>query len=117
MRMIYFCTAEERRNSGTACYFEFQIGLHRGDMGEHWLESSIYLYDEVFEELGLYSVFATATPQFDYYGITVVTSEQWQRVKSIAQVVKGEILVAINELDEWVAKCFESEKVFTICGI
>lgn len=112
--MKYFLTAEERKNSGSACYFEFQIGRHK-DI--HWLESSIYLYDEVFGELGLYPVFSTAIPRFDYWGITVVYPEHWQQVKSNAQAVGGNVLVAVMELGEWVEKCFENEEVFTICGI
>lgn len=59
----------------------------------------------------------TVIPQFDPFGITEVSSEQWQQVKSKAEAVGGEVLVAVMELDEWVVKCFEKEAVFTICGI
>ena len=34
-----------------------------------------------------------------------------------AEAVGGEALVAVMEIEEWGAKCFEKEEVFTICGI
>ena len=62
-------------------------------------------------------MFVAAIPQFDPFGITEVTKEQWQQVKSRAESVGGEALVAIIEIEDWVVKCFEEEEVFTICGI
>lgn len=56
-------------------------------------------------------------PQFDPFGITEVTKEQWKQVKSRAEAVGGEALVAVMEIEDWVGKCFEEEEVFTICGI
>ena len=62
-------------------------------------------------------MFVAAIPQFDPFGNTEVTKEQWQQVKSRAEAAGGEALVAIIEIEDWVVKCFEEEEVFTICGI
>lgn len=62
-------------------------------------------------------MFVAAIPQFDPFGITEVTKEQWKQVKSRAESVGGEALVAVTEMEDWVVECFEEEEVFTICGI
>ena len=111
--MKYFCTETERKASKSTCYFEFQKGRHKG---KHWLEDSISIHDDLLRD-EIYQVFVAAIPQFDPFGITEVTKEQWQQVKSRAEAAGGEALVAIIEIEDWVVKCFEEEKVFTICGI
>ncbi len=112
--MKYFCTEIERKKSKSSCYLEFQKGRYAN---KHWLEDSICLHDDIFEELGLYQVLNSANLKFDHWGITEVSPEQWQQVKIKAEALGGEVLVAVMELDEWVVKCFEKEEVFTICGI
>ena len=112
--MKYFCAETERKKSKSSCYLEFQKGRYANKC---WLEDSICLHDDIFEKLGLYQVLISAIPQFDHWGITEVSPEQWQLVKSNAEMIGGEVLIAVIELDEWVVKCFEKEEVFTICGI
>ena len=111
--MKYFCTETERKASKSTCYFEFQKGRHKG---KHWLEDSLCIHDDFLND-DIYQIFVTVIPQFDPFGITEVSSGQWKQVKSKAEAVGGEVLVAVMELDEWVVKCFEKEAVFTICGI
>ena len=111
--MKCFCTETERKASKSTCYFEFQKGRHKG---KHWLEDSISIHDDLLND-ETYQVFVAAIPQFDPFGITEVTKEQWQQVKSRAEAVGGEALVAITEMEDWVVECFEEEEVFTICGI
>lgn len=111
--MKYFVTEIERKASKSTCYFEFQKGSHEG---KHWLEDSICIHDDLLKD-EIYQVFVAAIPQFDPFGITEVTKEHWQQVKSNAEAVGGEVLVAVMELDEWVVNCFEQEEMFTICGI
>ena len=111
--MKYFCTETERKASKSTCYFEFQKGHHRG---KYWLEDSISIHDDLLSD-EIYQVFVDTIPQFDPFGVTEVTNEQWREMKSKAKAVGGEALVAITELEDWVVKCFEEEDVFTICGI
>lgn len=111
--MKYFCTENERKASKSTCYFEFQKGRHKGN---HWLEDSFCIHDDLLND-EIYQIFVNAIPQFEPFGITEVSPEQWQQVKTNAEAVGGEALVAVMELDEWVVKCFEKEAVFTICGI
>ena len=111
--MKYFCTETERKASKSTCYFEFQKGSHKG---KHWLEDSISIHDDLLSD-EIYQVFMAAISQFDPFGITEVTKEQWRQMKSKAEAVGGEALVAITELEDLIVKCFEEEEVFTICGI
>ena len=111
--MKYFCTENERKESKSTCYFEFQKGRHKG---KHWLEDSLCIHNDLLSD-EIYQIFVNVIPQFDPFGITEVSPEQWQQMKCNAEAVGGEVLIAIMELDEWVEKCFEKEKVFTICGI
>ena len=111
--MKYFCTETERKASKSTCYFEFQKGRHTG---KHWLEDSLCIHDDLLND-AFYQVLVSAIPKLDPFGVTEVSPEQWQQVKSKAETVGGEVLVAVMELNEWVEKCFENEAIFTICGI
>ena len=111
--MKYFVTETERKKSKSTCYFEFQKGKYKG---KHWLEDSICIHDDLLND-EIYQVFVAAISQFNPFGITEVTKEQWQQVKSNAETVGGEVLIAVMELDAWVENCFEKEEIFTICGI
>lgn len=88
--MKYFCTETEQKKSKSSCYLEFQKGRYANKC---WLEDSICLHDDIFEELCLYQVLCSAIPQFDHWGITEVSLEQWQQVKNKAEAVGGEVLV------------------------
>ena len=112
--MNYFCTEQERKESHSTCYLEFQKGEYRG---KHWLEDSISLHDDIFYELHLYSLFIRAIPNFDHYGITEVTEYEWETLKKLALEQGEEVQSLIEELSIWVSDCFEIEKIFTICGI
>lgn len=111
--MKYFCTETERKASKSTCYFEFQKGCHKG---KHWLEDSINIHDDLLRD-EIYQVFLAVISQFDPFGITEVTKDQWLQVKSRAEAVGGEALDAVMEIEDWVVKCFKEEEVFTICGI
>ena len=50
----YFRNAAQRKSQGSTCYLEFQRGRFQG---KHWLERSLYLHDNAFEQLGLHKVF------------------------------------------------------------
>lgn len=112
--MGYFCAERERKASHSSCYLEFQKGEYRGN---HWLEDSISLHDDIFYELHLYPLFRKAIPEFDYYGITQVSFIQWEILYELAVEQGGEVQKLIEELEVWLSSWFHKEEIFTICGI
>ena len=62
--MNYFLNEEERKASGSTCYFEFQKGKHRN---KFWLEDSICIHADLFDELLLFRLFSESLGDFDYY--------------------------------------------------
>jgi hypothetical protein len=110
----YFYTAAQRKALGGTCYFEFQRGRYRG---KHWLERSIYIHMDQFDDLHLFELFSKSLSHFDYFGLTEVTPVQYEKLKSLALSQGGAIAELLQELDYWVQNCFLTENVFTICGI
>lgn len=109
----YFYTSAQRKATGSTEFVEFQRGHHR----TFWLERSIYLHAELFENLGLWELFSKNLPHFDYFSITEVTPAQYEILKAAAMAQGGEVAALFLELDYWVQDCFFTENVFTICGI
>lgn len=109
--LTYCCLDSERQGT---CYFEFQRGRNPG---RFWRTSSIYMEDEVFDRLNLPELFAGALPDFDYYGETEVTPEQWDRIKTGAERMGPQTRAAISELDGWAQACFAQEPVFRVLGL
>lgn len=111
--MKYFVTEQQRKQSGSSCYFEFQKGEYRGKC---WLDNSLSIHDDVFDDSGLFPLFNSVT-RFDYYGITEITKENWSVILKKAQLAGGKTAEVISELIPWATENFKSEGVFTVCGI
>jgi len=95
--------------------FEFVKGSF---CGEHWLDNSIFIAEEVFQQAELNHIFSSSMKSFAYYGTTVVTEKDWIRIKNMAQSYPLEMTVTIiSAIDDWAKKCFKEESCFTICGI
>lgn len=109
--MKYFITAAKRQGS---LYFEFQKG-HFVD--KFWLDDSLYLHVDTFDELEMYDLFSRAIPHFQYYARTKVTLEDWQTLLTLAHECGGSRDEVIIELASWAEDCFKSGDMFTICGI
>lgn len=109
--MSYCCSNNQRTGS---CYFEFQKGKFSG---KYWLDSSICLCADIFDSLNLYQVFAKTVPEFDYYGITEIDSENWSQIKSSADMMGGAVKDAIAEIDLWAAPLLPADHVITVLGI
>lgn len=62
--------------------FEFVKGSF---CGEHWLDNSIFIAEEVFQQAELNHIFSSSMKSFAYYGTTVVTEKDWIRIKNMAQ--------------------------------
>lgn len=110
--MLYFSTEVER--CGT-CYHEFQKGEWKRK--RFWKEDSLLIHDDIYHRLELGKLISGVIAEYDPYGITKVSKEQWDEIYRIAEEIGGEIFYAISEANVWVCKNFESEEVFTILGI
>lgn len=106
--MRYCCTNDQR---GGTCYFEFQRGRFKGVW---WKDTSICLDSNEFDRLHLEEILP---PEFDYWDVTVITPSQWQQVCSKARNIGGEVQEVIEEIDAWAQNCFQTESVFSICGM
>lgn len=112
--MKYFVNEEERKASGSTCYFEFQKGEYRKKC---WLKDSICIHADLFDEFLLFQLFADSIGSFDCYGPNnVIKKAQWNKI--VENSKKDERWMAIvEELTPWVEECFSKHECFTICGI
>ena len=111
--MKCFISEEKRKESGGTCYFEFQKGKFKN---KFWKKDSICLYADVFDKLDLYQLLADSLGEFDYYGVNVVSQDQWRKI--IEKSTENEQWkMIIEELKPWVEECFIKHKHFTVCGI
>ncbi|WP_310144636.1 hypothetical protein [Paenibacillus amylolyticus] len=84
----------------------------------HWLESSVYLTEEVINETEFVKLCTHCLVNFNYYGPTEVNRAEWQQMKQMAESsesVRTRQLIA--EMDAWAIVCFQNHSCFTICGI
>ncbi|UHA71770.1 hypothetical protein [Paenibacillus sp. 481] len=93
--------------------------IMRGKLKEaHWLESSIFITDECFENTELGDVLTELLDHFNYYGPTEVNRSDWENIKKTVYCSSSEITKQlVSEIDEWAEECFELEPCFTICGV
>lgn len=95
--------------------FEFMKGRL---VENHWLESSIYLTEDLFQQAELGNILTSSIINFNYYGSTIITESDWKKIKEKAFSIKSETTnTVIKEIDEWAKDCFLSENCFTICGV
>lgn len=112
--MKYFITEEERRERHSTCFLEFQRGEYDGSC---WRTDSLCLDDDIFNAMKLYGLFKSAIADFDHWGITEVTEEQWRELKKTFDEKGGEYAELISELDPWAQDNFSEHMVFTVFGI
>ncbi len=111
--MKYFLSPTERKSQGGTCYFEFQKGKFKN---KFWLKNSVYIHANVFDSLGLCSLFSNSIDKFYYYGPTTVSIKQWNTlVKNSSEYEHWNNV--IEELRPWVEECFTEHSCFTIIGI
>lgn len=112
--MKYFVTEKERKASGGTCYFEFQKGKMRN---EYWLEDSVCIHADLFDELKLFRLFLDSLGCFDYYGPTnVISKEKWDIIVEKSKENSQWELV-VQELTPWAEDSLNKHSCFTICGI
>lgn len=113
-QMKYFVTEEERKASGSTDYIEFQMGEYADKC---WLEDSINVSAEVWDDLKMTKFMREVIPDFDFYATNPVNKEQWQLLVENSRRENCACRDLLEEASPWVDKCFESKEVFTICGI
>lgn len=110
--MKYFVSERERKNSNTTCYLEFQKG--KSD-DECWKADSVCIRDSLWDEYELSELFESVVPNFDYYGTTEITREQWEEIVKRCQDTQQKRI--IEDVCAWVDTCFESFDCFSIVGM
>lgn len=112
--MRFFVTEEDRKRSGSSEYIEFQKGRYDG---ECWHIDSISMPEQTFYDMKLRRFFSSILPQFDYYGLTQVTSSEFEKLKAEASSFSHEAAECMNELSDWIGDSADNDVVFTICGM
>ena len=111
--MKYFLVEEERKKSGSSCYFEFQKGPFKS---RHWLKDSLCLHADTFDALILYRLFSGVIDDFSSYAPNEVSPEQWERLVERSKE-NEQWKCVIEELIPWAEECFAEYNCFTVCGI
>lgn len=95
--------------------FEFMQGQLNDS---HWQDDSIYLTEEILAETKLVDFLELTLKNFNYFGPTEVTEEDWNKLKRNINASSSEITKQlVYEIDEWTKECFKVHTCFTICGI
>ena len=83
--------------------------------GTHWLEDSLYIPEDLFQQMELEKIFNICLNHFSYFGVTTVIPSEWNNVKQVTKKDFPCSFKIIAEIDNWVQVCFETEECFTIC--
>ena len=111
--MKYFIDEKTRKQLGSSCYFEFQKGLS----DEFWRDDSLLLHADIFDDMKLAKIFKEGLDNFNYYGNTVISAEQWDRFYSFAISKNKEAAELFSELNDWAKECYKDNDVIVIIGI
>lgn len=112
--MVYFVDQEERKASDSTFYLEFQKGNYHGKC---WLQDSLNIGGDLWDQYHLSELIRSVIAGFDYYGITVVTRDQWKAIVKTAQNANPTWAAIIAEATPWVDNCFTEYDEFTILGV
>ena len=111
--MKYFVTDNERTHTA---YHEFYKG--KWDGKTFWKADSLSLDDNVlYGHRGFADALHKAVPEFDPYGITEISAEQWLRLHNFIPEDDAESLEMYNEADKWLKAVFDEYGCFTILGL
>lgn len=106
----YFIKPQDRE--GTV-YHEFYRGKWKEDF---WNKNSICIDDD--DMTGRFvELIKKFVPNYDYFGITEITFEQWQQIKNEGLLTNDETADIITQAESWIEETFKEHKVFTILGI
>lgn len=110
----FFISKSERQNRESTDFLEFQKGKFSG---YYWTPDSLNIQEEDFYELALLKLFCDVIPEFDMYGVTIVSKEAWETLKRKAMTTGKETRRAFRELEVWVECCFQEQDCFSVVGL
>ncbi len=91
--MKCFVNEEERKNSRSTCYFEFQKGKYKN---KNWLKDSVSLHVDIFDDFEFYSLFSYAIDRFDCFEQNEVSKKQWDKIIQRSKKTSNGKLLAMN---------------------
>lgn len=100
------------------CWHELQ----KGDFAarcypDYWHTDSLFIDDDIFQELGLYYLFAEVMPRFDNYGVNRIEPADWDRIKEVSGKYDKRVREFVQEVDVWAQNCFDTEPCFYFLGV
>ena len=110
--MKYFIHNNERHGT---CYEEFSKG--RWDGKTFWSDDSLFLHDDIFDDLMLYDIFKRFIPDYNRWGPNEITLDMWKRIYVYSLNVGGEVSELFKELCPWVEENFSEHDAFMILGV
>ncbi len=104
------------RNIKGGCFHELSKGDYERNE-QYWREDSLFLDDDVFQDLGLYHLFARVIPQYDTWGLNKISQAQWEQIKAEAAEFGTRVQEFLQEVEPWVQENFQTETCFFILGV
>jgi len=111
--MSIFITEEERKKTNSTCYFEFMKGEFKGKC---WNVDSLNISEESWQEFKLTELFSRVKQSFDYYGITTIDADEWDKLVEIAEN-NCDWSMVIDEIYDWAINSLKENKFFSIMGM
>ena len=112
--MKYFINESERKERHSTCFIEFQKGKYDT---ECWKEDSLNMPDDLFCEMGMTKILDSVLDDFDYYGVTEVSLDRWEKLKTVLAEKGGEYMELLAELEPWAEDNFKEYDAFNIWGM
>lgn len=112
--MRFFLNEDQRKASHSTCYFEFQKGPYHDKC---WRNDSINISDALWEKYDLSDLILRVNGNFDYYGITEITKNQWNEIVELSRKSEGVWGKIIAEAVPWAEECFHDYDVISIIGM
>ena len=110
----YFITPDERQGS---CYYEFFAGEWKSRRMKFWDKSSICISAENWSETGFEALISAIVEDYKPYGPSKVREKEWKLILQKAEIIGGELWMAVSEAKEWAVQNFSQNEIFTILGI
>lgn len=66
--------------------------------GTHWLEDSLYIPEDLFQQMELEKIFNICLNHFSYFGVTTVIPREWNNVKQVTKKIFHVVLKLLLKL-------------------
>jgi len=112
LSLKYFDSGAEVKGG---CNHEFVKGHWDGKT--FWSDYSLILDDDILNNLGVAELLYSVNPNYDPYGPTEFTVEQWNAVRKKSAEIGGELELLIKELYDWLGDSSDAGIAFTSLGV